>query len=263
MQMKTVMNTRSRRMKKLTQNKKSNIIFISILAAVVIATVIFACLGLNKAKDLVTPDDLGVEYGKDDVDSLDDKLDIEFTVPKDDTSDENKDPDDILDNGTIGDDYTINYTEFTQKTITLNEREMTALLNERMPSLSFFKSSQIKANADKSISFTSTCDIRKALPILFPTLEVTVPDSTPTQIPFGATLNATVKDNTADGKLISLDSLLLNLLPIKVGQEFTADISPLFSSTPELHIDDMHIDGDGMFVITGNLPTKAEIIPIQ
>ncbi len=258
--MKTRTGQSAKRVGNMQKIKKETAIFTAVIAVLAVLTIVFTCLGISKIKNFVFPSDLGVKYDKNDLDSFDEKLDIDFTVPNTPSGDAQT-PEDIM-KGEIGVDYTIKYSDFKEKTLSLTASEATAMLNERMPSLYFFKDSQIKPDENGNIAFFSKCDIRQAVEKLFPEEEFTIPEATPVKIPFGATVNASVNSNILAGKVVSLDPGVISLLPISEGQEFTADLSEFFIETPEMYISDMHVTSDGMISISGMLPSKAELIPL-
>ncbi len=242
----------------MSKNKVNTIIYIVLISLLAVAITVFTVLGISKITAFFKPSDLGVRYDEDDIASLDEKLDLEIS-----------DPNGVMDkidteDGDLGVDYTINYSGYKQKTVILTSSEATALINERMPSLSFFKDSQLKASKNGKVEFSATCDIRQTVNKLFPDKNIVIPSDTPVELPFsGSAKPVEVKNNKLNGTVTSLGTVVSAFLPIEKGQTFSASVENFFSTTPEMVIDDMHITDDGMISITGYLPENAEYAEID
>lgn len=248
-------------MKKPNESVGSRIAVISIFSVIIILVALVVCISVAIVKKFSFRD-IGVEYGDEEISSLDKKLDIEYGNEGVDGGKESDDGilDELRKQGKVlGVDYTIEYSEFEYKTIVLTASEATALINERMPSLAFLDNAQIKADENGYVEFSTGCDVEKTVEFLFPNTEVEIPESASKMANAYAKLKLTVENNVLYARECNVESGILSFLPVTLEQNMNVDVSNTLKNAPELSITDVHVTSDGEFSISGMLPTKASV----
>lgn len=230
------------------------------LSVIIIAAVVTGVIAVSSLLKKFAYRDLGIEYDKNDVASVDEKMELEF-----DKGENGKDGGDVIDElqkqgKKLGVDYTIEYSDYQYKTMYLTSNEATALINERMPSLAFLTDAQIKIGEKKLVEFTSGCDLRSALDYLYPNTEINVPNSVSEMTNIYLKAVPVVKDDILYASELEMESGILEFVDVDIKSEMSVDISNMLKNAPELKLSDMHITDDGLMSLTGYLPTRAKVI---
>ncbi len=249
----------------MNKDTRDTVVFSSVAAALLILSVVFIILGIGRFNSIFTQKDLGVEYTQEDVDNLDDKMGIEITPPPAVTDNSGNSvtvpgetsPGTAPVNDSNKNDYTIVYTEYENKSVQLNATEATVLFNERIQIFSFCENIQFMPSANGTLAMSAMCDVREALAFFLPNEKINIPEGTPARVPFDIVITVTIKDNIINGTIVSVGSGLSSIAPLKPGQKFSGNMDAVNKEMAELFIEDMHVNDEGLLVISGNLPSKG------
>ncbi len=233
--------------------KKAVSISISVVLAIVLILVAIIASGF-KYKDL------GVRYDGEDIKNMADNIGL--TV---DNAENGETLEETIarlreEGKKIGVDYTIEYSNYTDKTFELTQSEATAMLNELMPSLSFLSKTQFKLNGGGKIEISTALESQRALDLVVPGKQI---DMLPEYVNFAAAGSAYIKDNVIYFTTDSMESPILEYIATSTAPVLKGDISKVFSNTPELYISDMHQTENGTISITGTVPQNIKIIEFQ
>lgn len=157
----------------------------------------------------------------------------------------------------IGRDYTVEYSDFKEKTFELTSEQLTALVNELMPSVTFISNSQLKLEGGNRITVYAELDTYEVLEKAFPDKSVT---GLPEKVKFSATGDITVKDNKATFKPENISSPIIEKLALSQSDELKVNLSSLFSKTPDLRITSVEQTENGTITITGTVPQSLRIV---
>ena len=232
--------------------KKKIIITVSIIVLVIAAvTAVGAFMLFGNAEKP------GVEYDSNDVKDVIDNIGIK--------SEENEKGETIeqtverlkSEGKKLGRDYTVEYSDFKEKTFELTSEQLTALANELMPSVTFISNSQLKLEGGDRITVYAELDTYEVMEKAFPDKSVT---GLPEKVKFSATGSITVKDNKVSFKPENISSPILEKVALSQSDELKASLSSLFSKTPELYISSAVQTENGTIAITGTVPQSLRIV---
>lgn len=235
--------------------KKKVIITICVIVAIIAALVAVGAFLL-----FGNPEKPGVEYGNDDVNQLVDNIGI--TVEENEKGETLEQTIDRLkeEKKELGKDYTVEYSDFAEKTFELTSEQLTAMVNELMPSVTFISNSQLKLEGDDRISVYAELDTYEALAMAFPDKEI---GGLPDKVKFSATGTISIKDNVVVFTPEKISSPIMEKLADSYSKELKASVSSLFSSTPELYIKSAGQTENGTITITGTVPQSMKIVEFQ
>lgn len=232
--------------------KKKVIITVSIIVLVIAAVTAFGTFMLfgNAEKP-------GVEYDSNDVKDVIDNIGIK--------PEENEKGETIeqtverlkSEGKKLGRDYTVEYSDFEEKTFELTSEQLTALANELMPSVTFISNSQLKLEGGDRITVYAELDTYEVMEKAFPDKSVT---GLPEKVKFSATGSITVKNNKVSFKPENISSPILEKVALSQSDELKASLSSLFSKTPELYISSAVQTENGTIAITGIVPQSLRIV---
>ncbi|MBR6535083.1 MAG: hypothetical protein IKT65_05845 [Clostridia bacterium] len=232
--------------------KKKVIITVSIIVLVIAAVIAVGAFMLfgNAEKP-------GVEYDSNDVKDVIDNIGIK---PEENEKGETVEQtvERLKSEGkVIGRDYTVEYSDFKEKTFELTSEQLTALVNELMPSVTFISNSQLKLEGGNRITVYAELDTYEVLEKAFPDKSVT---GLPEKVKFSATGDITVKDNKATFKPENISSPIIEKLALSQSDELKVNLSSLFSKTPDLRITSVEQTENGTITITGTVPQSLRIV---
>ncbi len=232
--------------------KKKVIITVSIIVLVIAAVIAVGAFMLfgNAEKP-------GVEYDSNDVKDVIDNIGIK---PEENEKGETVEQtvERLKSEGkVIGRDYTVEYSDFKEKTFELTSEQLTALVNELMPSVTFISNSQLKLEGGNRITVYAELDTYEVLEKAFPDKSVT---GLPEKVKFSATGDITVKDNKATFKPENISSPIIEKLALSQSDELKVNLSSLFSKTPDLRITGVEQTENGTITITGTVPQSLRIV---
>ena len=232
--------------------KKKVIITVSIIVLVIAAVIAVGAFMLfgNAEKP-------GVEYDSNDVKDVIDNIGIK---PEENEKGETVEQtvERLKSEGkVIGRDYTVEYSDFKEKTFELTSEQLTALVNELMPSVTFISNSQLKLEGGNKITVYAELDTYEVLEKAFPDKSVT---GLPEKVKFSATGDITVKDNKATFKPENISSPIIEKLALSQSDELKVNLSSLFSKTPDLRITSVEQTENGTITITGTVPQSLRIV---
>lgn len=232
--------------------KKKVIITVSIIVLVIAAVIAIGAFMLfgNAEKP-------GVEYDSNDVKDVIDNIGIK---PEENEKGETVEQtvERLKSEGkVIGRDYTVEYSDFKEKTFELTSEQLTALVNELMPSVTFISNSQLKLEGGNRITVYAELDTYEVLEKAFPDKSVT---GLPEKVKFSATGDITVKDNKATFKPENISSPIIEKLALSQSDELKVNLSSLFSKTPDLRITSVEQTENGTITITGTVPQSLRIV---